>query len=482
MGCEVLAKQNRKAPQGKPIAGHRLFPAIVALWVAALFGLGSLAIHPRLLESLVIAVDFGRIIPAAAPPLGITARILLGLAMAALGAVLGLAIGCRLAQTARIDDPASTIPIEPDDPVIRRARDAHPDAPARRPFSAHDEINTGEASAYEGSVSEPREDKAVLPAALDQPALAGCRRSLALPDHDEIDDLAPLPGGAPLILNIADLASVDPAETKPPVGPSEPAKDAEPATDSAVSEPVAAAEPATTHDIASANLVLLVDRLAQSMERRRMRNAARACSIFEDPAEAEIALPSAPLALPDSPLALPDSMRPVAMDDDHNEQELPSRLPSPPMIRLPSLVPAAELIAEDSDGEQFNEDTVDEPIDEGDGYSSLINLSRLTASRQIVEQVVGEPEPLAEPVVIFPGQAARMATTIAPGLAPLAEGPEPAETISQIDGQPPAFPAKRGTFRRTRTPDQEGATHDPDETERALRTALSSLQRMSGTA
>ncbi len=468
------------APQGKPISNHRLFPAIVALWMAALLGLSSLAIHPRLLESLVIAAHIDRIIPAATPPLGITARILLGLVVAAPGALLGLLLGCRLAQTTGLASPLPDRPAEMDDPVRLRARDMHPDAPARRPFSAQDEIGPGETND-----GETGEDEAVLPAAPDQPVLAARRRSFALPDHDQIHDLAPLPGGAPLILNIADLAFNDPAK---------PATTAEPVNDSAASGPGAAGRPSSNDEITSANLVSLVDRLARSMERRRMRSAAggsaivakpepaatqlAASTLFEHPAETEIELRS-------TPLALPDSMRPVAIEDEQdNAQEPLGNLPTPRMIRLPSLSPAAGLVAEDINDEQFDEDedAPDRAIDESDGYSSLLNLSRLTATRLAYEQVASEPETLAEPVVIFPGQAARVAATIAPRLATLAEVPESEETTSQPNGQPAPAPTKRGTFRRTRTPDHEGATHDPDETEEALRTALSSLQRMSGAA
>ena len=49
-----MAKQKRKQAPAKPITTHQLFPAVVALWFGALFGLGSLAVRPSLLESLVV--------------------------------------------------------------------------------------------------------------------------------------------------------------------------------------------------------------------------------------------------------------------------------------------------------------------------------------------------------------------------------------------------------------------------------------------
>ena len=80
-----MAITNRKPGKSKPISSHPLFPAVVALWFGALLGLGSLAIRPTLLEAVVLKTGLDLIIPAAAPPLGITARILIALFMASLG-------------------------------------------------------------------------------------------------------------------------------------------------------------------------------------------------------------------------------------------------------------------------------------------------------------------------------------------------------------------------------------------------------------
>src|SRR5690348_7996627 len=49
----TLAEHDRTKARGKlPISRHPLFPATVALWFGALFGLGSLAIRPSALDSL----------------------------------------------------------------------------------------------------------------------------------------------------------------------------------------------------------------------------------------------------------------------------------------------------------------------------------------------------------------------------------------------------------------------------------------------
>ncbi len=95
-----VAKQERKS-QGagnQPITRHPLFPAIAALWVAALFGLGSMALSPATIERLVGATGLSSLVPMAAPPLGVTARLLVALALTGLGALVGVVIGLRLAR------------------------------------------------------------------------------------------------------------------------------------------------------------------------------------------------------------------------------------------------------------------------------------------------------------------------------------------------------------------------------------------------
>lgn len=84
---------------GKPsITRHPLFPATVALWFGALFGVGSLAIRPSLIEGLIVASGIDAIIPAAAPPMGVTTRILIALALAAMGGSLGAWLARRITR------------------------------------------------------------------------------------------------------------------------------------------------------------------------------------------------------------------------------------------------------------------------------------------------------------------------------------------------------------------------------------------------
>lgn len=94
-----LAEDRKPARGAPPITWHPLFPAVVAVWFGALFGLGALAVHASLLESLVLASGIDSLVPAAAPPLGVTARILIALALAVLGGIIGAVIGTLLARS-----------------------------------------------------------------------------------------------------------------------------------------------------------------------------------------------------------------------------------------------------------------------------------------------------------------------------------------------------------------------------------------------
>lgn len=133
------AGHGRRRGTAAPIAAHRLFPAFATLWFAALFGLGSLAISSEALGALVTMIGLPALVPAAAPPLGFTAHVLVAFAMTVAGALVGLVVALRLRAPGRAAiRPAAVVtpPAEPEaDEVYKvRARDAHPDAPPRRPL------------------------------------------------------------------------------------------------------------------------------------------------------------------------------------------------------------------------------------------------------------------------------------------------------------------------------------------------------------
>lgn len=166
----------------QPITAHRLFPAIVGLWVAALFGLGSFAVPPQLLEGAVTAIGLPAIVPATAPPLGFTARALVALVLTVLGAIIGLVVGRslrseRAPRARRRFGAAVTREADGLAPKVR-ARDAHPDAPPRKPLTLSEDIVATQ------SVAEP----------------ALRRRALSITDEslpfDPVEG-APLPGHDP---------------------------------------------------------------------------------------------------------------------------------------------------------------------------------------------------------------------------------------------------------------------------------------------
>jgi hypothetical protein len=362
-----------------PIRQHRSFPAIVALWFGALFGLGSLAIRPGLLESLVVSAQIDRLIPAAAAPLGDTARILIALGLTAFGALLGTVIGLRIA---------------------RPRRDASEQEQVASPSEAPaDQLSAGVESAADAQpqIPAPAEIEA------EQPVLGRRRGLLALSEDESRDDYpesAALLAGTPQILNIAEIDFAAPAQVA----------DAE------------ADEPPQSDDLEALDMVSLAERLVNNLNNRRTQN------------EAVVSVPANE--------AIINAEREVAISAE-----------------APHEVDPDELDIED-------EETIDEDI----GYSSLLNLSRVPERRQTFVRLQDEPaaaEFSEEPVVIFPGQAARAAAAAA------APTPTSIRRFGSL-----ASPAQE----QPSTDVQGNAALDSAETERALREALTSLQRMTGTA
>ena len=153
---------NSKRKPGPPIIAHRLFPAVAGAWLAALFGLASLAVPTHLLERIVVKIGLPHIVPAAAPPLGFTAHILVSLLLTVAGGLVGLGLALLLASRTR----KSTVHLRPSavrKPVVRtaqavapdsvrvehkvRARDAHPDAAPRRPLMLSEDLIAPDESA-----------------------------------------------------------------------------------------------------------------------------------------------------------------------------------------------------------------------------------------------------------------------------------------------------------------------------------------------
>lgn len=339
-----MARHKRRAVTGNPITSHELFPAVAALWFAALFGLGSLAVRPALLEQLAITSRIDLLIPAAAPPLGYTARLLLALGLAALGAALGTILARRLAGSGRdLTGQDHSDRTEEDDRVPARRRDAHPDAPPRRPISATEELDLAE----------------LEPAA---PRPGAGRRSALTFEHEAAafvpEEAAPLPGGRPqflaTVLASTESSGPDPQAPEPAIAP-EPASE-----DNGLA---AAALP----DPAMLGLDDLTARLAQAMRRR-------------SEARDSLRLAKAP----------PAAVSPGPLDLDRYEDD--------PVI--------ASFAANAASGED-EADEPDEAIPET-SYGSLLGLGPAAPRGPSLRAEAPEiGSGTVEPVVIFPGQAPR---------------------------------------------------------------------------
>lgn len=129
--------------QAKPLTEHHMFVPLVALWFGALFSLSSLAVRTGLFEQMIVSIGVDRLFPYASPPLGHTARLMIAAAFGLVGAGIGALLAGVVAGGLR-DDRDGDVFYPPShkrgDDYRVRARDAHPDAPARRPISASAEL------------------------------------------------------------------------------------------------------------------------------------------------------------------------------------------------------------------------------------------------------------------------------------------------------------------------------------------------------
>jgi hypothetical protein len=188
-------------------------------------------------------------------------------------------------------------------------------------------------------------------------------------------------------------------------------------------------------------------------------------SPIEEPEIAATVAEPAPAAL-----RVPAALRPVALGsyEDEEDEALPGYVPPRHIGMMPKaaeapFAPPAAMTADFDESEEDGEGEDEETLEEG--YSSLLNLSRPAAPRQqFVRIEEAEYDSEIQPVVVFPGEEG--------GEAAHASASSPARAD---DGQAAVDDADRRPF-------DAPSRIDAEETERALRAALATLQRMSGAA
>jgi hypothetical protein len=117
----------KRASAKAPISTHPAFPAIAALWFAALLGIGSLVLPVALIGRFVEISGLAKVFPSVAPPLGFTARAGIALVGAIAGSLTGLVLARKVAESHASEAPARALKFE-------QAREC-------RPIQVHDELD-----------------------------------------------------------------------------------------------------------------------------------------------------------------------------------------------------------------------------------------------------------------------------------------------------------------------------------------------------
>lgn len=292
-------------PQGPvPLSRHALFPAVVAVWCAILLGFGSLALRPALLEQAVLALQVDLVIPAAAPPLGFTARMMLALTFAALGALAGYLSARWLrdrATRAGTSEPAPVIIVAPkpeevdDNEDLARLDAAREAQPARRRPLVYDEPESPAIS-----VST-------------RPGFAASGRTapayLTLDELTEIPPLGPDLGPAPQT-----ISAEAPLATRP-------------------------AHPGPASPLESLSVNELIARFAHALNLRRPRETAPANAESSPAAQVALPLPAAPFAARHPAEPARAGLRPFDMPAAVRASEL-NPAEWPPTSHTPASAPA----------------------------------------------------------------------------------------------------------------------------------------------
>ncbi|MEQ1725116.1 MAG: hypothetical protein ABL882_04215 [Sphingopyxis sp.] len=254
----------------------------VAGAMAALLGLVGLLLPTHLIESVAFQMYLDTVIASAVPPFGWLARAVTAVLLAALGGALGYGLaglfGVRSSgySFANLLDRLRGIGAHDDDdaPVLRSA-DRHPDAPARRPFSAASDIPArhapaGEWDQYWADLPDAAEDddcELLLDGqfADSEPVIAADSHDTAPyaePSYDEDDYVVDVPA--------------------PSVPMSEGELVAEPAQPMAAEAPTPSAPSGDLTDLSVVRLDELLARLEAGLASRRLSTAITPASVARD--------------------------------------------------------------------------------------------------------------------------------------------------------------------------------------------------------
>lgn len=356
------------------LLAHPLFPAIGALWIATGLALGAMVVPAGLIERAVAAVHLDELVPAARPPLGFTARMLLGFVLALGGGGAGWFAAVGLHRRA-LAAPAAT--------AVRPARpEPAMDAPAAAPADDEGEDLARLAAARPAPVQRRRgltSETAEAPSILEISAIPALEPLTAEPS-------APPPAA------VSAPASPAPAHFAPAQGPSERIIRFR----SLAELGGEAAARLCAAPLEALGVVQLAERFALALAARRLRD--RSTRDPQDDRTAPFAEPRGP----GEPRVHSGLARPFDMPADK-----PGR---------PTLDPAAELArwtlpepdGAAEDAEELAPDPAAVPV-----YSSLTEMrpaARVPAPLADFVRIEDDGETsLAEagpqPVVVFPGQA-----------------------------------------------------------------------------
>lgn len=137
-----------------PISSHPAFPGAVALWFAALFGLGTFVMPVGIFENLVTGTGLSGLISAAEPPLGTTAKLLISLIAALFGAGIGMLVAKRIGIAQSVKEASKQAEQEEFPPLFKETEEKPADAP-EQVEAVSDDVEISEASPDAAKQEEP---------------------------------------------------------------------------------------------------------------------------------------------------------------------------------------------------------------------------------------------------------------------------------------------------------------------------------------